>query len=61
MNTSPKPLKDSASMLTGAVATTTGTLASAALVPLFVFFFLLYRDFFDVSSIVFLINGTNAV
>lgn len=39
-------LKNSASTLTGAVATTTGTLASAALVPLFVFFFLLYRDFF---------------
>jgi predicted PurR-regulated permease PerM len=39
-------LKNSASILTGAVATTTGTLASAALVPLFVFFFLLYRDFF---------------
>jgi predicted PurR-regulated permease PerM len=39
-------LKNSASVLTGAVATTTGTLASATLVPLFVFFFLLYRDFF---------------
>jgi predicted PurR-regulated permease PerM len=39
-------LKNSASLLTGAVATTTGTIASAALVPLFVFFFLLYRDFF---------------
>ncbi|MFN8349829.1 MAG: AI-2E family transporter [Spirosomataceae bacterium] len=39
-------LKNSGSVLTGAVATTTGTLASAALVPLFVFFFLLYRDFF---------------
>jgi len=39
-------LKDSSSILTGAVATTTNTLGSAALVPLFVFFFLLYRDFF---------------
>ncbi|MFN4145274.1 MAG: AI-2E family transporter [Runella sp.] len=39
-------LKNSASILTGAVATTTGTLATASLVPLYVFFFLLYRDFF---------------
>ncbi|MCU0338701.1 MAG: AI-2E family transporter [Spirosomaceae bacterium] len=39
-------LKNSASILTGAVATTTNTLVSASLVPLFVFFFLLYRDFF---------------
>jgi len=39
-------LKNSASILTSAVATTTGTLVSATLVPLFVFFFLLYRDFF---------------
>lgn len=39
-------LKNSASTLTGAVATTTSTLVSASLVPLFVFFFLLYRDFF---------------
>ena len=39
-------LKNSASVLTGAVATTTNTLVSATLVPIFVFFFLLYRNFF---------------
>ena len=39
-------LKSGASSITAALATTTGTLATAALVPIFVFFFLLYRDFF---------------
>jgi predicted PurR-regulated permease PerM len=39
-------LRSSGSVLTNAVATTTGTLATASLVPLFMFFFLLYRDFF---------------
>lgn len=39
-------LKNGASFITNAVATTTSTLATATLVPIFVFFFLLYRDFF---------------
>ena len=41
-------LKSGASTITGALATTTGTLATSALVPIFVFFFLLYRDFFRI-------------
>ena len=41
-------LKSGASSITAALATTTGTLATAALVPIFVFLFLLYRDFFGI-------------
>ncbi len=39
-------IKNGASFVTNTLATTTNTLTSAALVPLFVFFLLLYRDFF---------------
>ncbi len=39
-------IKNGASFFTNTLATTTSTLTSVALVPLFVFFLLLYRDFF---------------
>ena len=39
-------LKNSASTISNIFATTTNTLANVALIPMFVFFFLLYRDFF---------------
>ena len=39
-------LADSRTMLLNTLMATTGTLATATLVPLYVFFFLLYRDFF---------------
>jgi predicted PurR-regulated permease PerM len=39
-------LSDSRALLLGTLVATTGTLTTAALVPLYVFFFLLYRDFF---------------
>lgn len=39
-------LSDSRAVLLGTLVATTGTLTTAALVPLYVFFFLLYRDFF---------------
>jgi predicted PurR-regulated permease PerM len=39
-------IKNGASIITNTLAATTGTLASAAIVPLYVFFLLLYRDFF---------------
>uniref|UniRef100_UPI00359351A0 AI-2E family transporter n=1 Tax=Persicitalea sp. TaxID=3100273 RepID=UPI00359351A0 len=39
-------LADSRTMLLNTLVATTGTLATATLVPLYVFFFLLYRDFF---------------
>ena len=39
-------LKNSASTVSNIFATTTNTLANLALIPIFVFFFLLYRDFF---------------
>ncbi len=39
-------LSDSRALLLGTLVATTGTLTTATLVPLYVFFFLLYRDFF---------------
>ena len=39
-------LKNSASTISNIFATTTNTLANVALIPIFIFFFLLYRDFF---------------
>jgi putative heme transporter len=39
-------LKSGGTILSNTVATTTGTLAAIALVPMYVFFMLLYRDFF---------------
>lgn len=39
-------LSDSRAMLLGTLVATTGTLTTATLVPLYVFFILLYRDFF---------------
>ncbi|WP_373513959.1 AI-2E family transporter, partial [Persicitalea sp.] len=39
-------LAESRTMLLNTLVATTGTLATATLVPLYVFFFLLYRDFF---------------
>lgn len=41
-----KMLGESRQMLLSTLVATTGTLTTAALVPLYVFFFLLYRDFF---------------
>lgn len=41
-------LGESRNFLLGTLVATTGTLSNAALVPIYVFFFLLYRDFFRI-------------
>jgi predicted PurR-regulated permease PerM len=41
-------LGESRTFLLGTVVATTGTISNAALVPIYIFFFLLYRDFFRI-------------
>ncbi len=41
-------LGESKNFLLGTVVATTGTISNAALVPIYIFFFLLYRDFFRI-------------